>query len=243
MLAHHGVDIGLRHARKHLGWALDAAARPPVRRALCSRQHRQHVLTVDDPAVVQRRLVEAFDAFGGASGGVEVCGMRHRRISQRSRPPMRCSTHCRIPVIVVAPDGKVADANVAAEAFFEVSLPLLRRHILQDLVPFGSPLAHACRAGAPERCRGQRIQSRSRHAAQSRRSFGRSARRATGGAARLRGGDAAGAIDRRQDGSAAHPSRRGPFGDRARRHACARDQESAVRYSRRCAVAGAIGRG
>ena len=29
---------------------------------------------------------------------------------------------------------------MAAEAFFEVSLPLLRRHSLRDLVPFGSPL-------------------------------------------------------------------------------------------------------
>ena len=45
-----------------------------------------------------------------------------------------------LPVIVVAPDGKVADANVAAEAFSRSRLPLLRRHILQDLVPFGSPL-------------------------------------------------------------------------------------------------------
>jgi two-component system, NtrC family, nitrogen regulation sensor histidine kinase GlnL len=44
------------------------------------------------------------------------------------------------PVIVVAADGKVVDANVAAEAFFEVSLPLLRRQSLRDLVPFGSPL-------------------------------------------------------------------------------------------------------
>jgi two-component system nitrogen regulation sensor histidine kinase GlnL len=44
------------------------------------------------------------------------------------------------PVIVVSADGKVADANVAAEAFFEVSLALLRRHLLHDLVPFGSPL-------------------------------------------------------------------------------------------------------
>ena len=44
------------------------------------------------------------------------------------------------PVIVVSADGKVADANVAAEAFFEVSLPLLRRYLLHDLVPFGSPL-------------------------------------------------------------------------------------------------------
>jgi two-component system, NtrC family, nitrogen regulation sensor histidine kinase GlnL len=44
------------------------------------------------------------------------------------------------PVIVVAADGKVSDANAAAEAFFEVSLPLLRRHSLRELVPFGSPL-------------------------------------------------------------------------------------------------------
>src|SRR5271170_4515315 len=44
------------------------------------------------------------------------------------------------PVIVVSPDGQVADANVAAEAFFEVSLSHLRRHLLRELVPFGSPL-------------------------------------------------------------------------------------------------------
>lgn len=44
------------------------------------------------------------------------------------------------PVIMVAPDGKIAEANVAAEAFFEVSMLLLRRHALRDLVPFGSPL-------------------------------------------------------------------------------------------------------
>jgi two-component system nitrogen regulation sensor histidine kinase GlnL len=44
------------------------------------------------------------------------------------------------PLIMVSADGKVADANVAAEAFFEVSAPLLRRHLLRDLVPFGSPL-------------------------------------------------------------------------------------------------------
>jgi two-component system nitrogen regulation sensor histidine kinase GlnL len=44
------------------------------------------------------------------------------------------------PVIVVAADGRIAHANVSAEAFFEMSLPLLRRHSLGDLVPFGSPL-------------------------------------------------------------------------------------------------------
>jgi two-component system, NtrC family, nitrogen regulation sensor histidine kinase GlnL len=45
-----------------------------------------------------------------------------------------------LPVIMVGADGKIADANVAAESFFEVSVPLLRRQMLRDLVPFGSPL-------------------------------------------------------------------------------------------------------
>ena len=45
-----------------------------------------------------------------------------------------------LPVIMVAADGKIADANVAAETFFEVSAALLRRYALIDLVPFGSPL-------------------------------------------------------------------------------------------------------
>jgi two-component system, NtrC family, nitrogen regulation sensor histidine kinase GlnL len=45
-----------------------------------------------------------------------------------------------LPVIIVAGDGKIADANVAAETFFEVSAPLLRRYRLTDLVPFGSPV-------------------------------------------------------------------------------------------------------
>src|ERR1051325_2545814 len=45
-----------------------------------------------------------------------------------------------LPVIIVTADGKVADANVAAESFFESSVVLLRRQQLRDLVPFGSPL-------------------------------------------------------------------------------------------------------
>jgi len=44
------------------------------------------------------------------------------------------------PVLVVGSDGRVSDANVAAESFFEMSVSLLRRHAMRDLVPFGSPL-------------------------------------------------------------------------------------------------------
>ena len=45
-----------------------------------------------------------------------------------------------LPVVVVASDGKIVDANVAAEAFFDVSVPVLKRHSLRELIPFGSPL-------------------------------------------------------------------------------------------------------
>lgn len=44
------------------------------------------------------------------------------------------------PVIQIGPDDKIVDANMAAEAFFESSIQLLRRQSLKDLVPFGSPL-------------------------------------------------------------------------------------------------------
>jgi two-component system nitrogen regulation sensor histidine kinase GlnL len=45
-----------------------------------------------------------------------------------------------LPVIIVGATGSIADANVAAESFFEASALLLRRQLLRDLVPFGSPL-------------------------------------------------------------------------------------------------------
>jgi two-component system, NtrC family, nitrogen regulation sensor histidine kinase GlnL len=44
------------------------------------------------------------------------------------------------PVFMVAADGRIANANSAAEAFFDASMALLRRQRLDDLVPFGSPL-------------------------------------------------------------------------------------------------------
>jgi len=45
-----------------------------------------------------------------------------------------------LAVVVIGPEGKINDANVAAEDFFDMSVALLRRHPLRDLVPFGSPL-------------------------------------------------------------------------------------------------------
>jgi tRNA-dihydrouridine synthase B len=64
MLGHYGRDIGLKHARKHLGWALDVAAAIARVPAHGLKIHRSAVLTAIDPATVLRRLAEAFDAFG-----------------------------------------------------------------------------------------------------------------------------------------------------------------------------------
>ena len=67
MLAHHGLGIGLRHARKHLGWALDTAAATAGAPAHLLKAQRNRVLTATEPAIVLRRLSEAFDAFGAGS--------------------------------------------------------------------------------------------------------------------------------------------------------------------------------
>jgi two-component system nitrogen regulation sensor histidine kinase GlnL len=44
------------------------------------------------------------------------------------------------PVISIAPNDYIVEANAAAEAFFESGLQVLRRHTLQEFVPFGSPV-------------------------------------------------------------------------------------------------------
>jgi nifR3 family TIM-barrel protein len=63
MLAHHGLRIGLKHARKHLGWALDvAAATAGVARDTLKRW-RGSVLTSESAADARSRLAEAYDAF------------------------------------------------------------------------------------------------------------------------------------------------------------------------------------
>ena len=64
MLAHHGISIGRRHARKHLGWALDAAAETAGAPAMLLKAHRHRVLTAEEPGAVRRHLAEAYDALG-----------------------------------------------------------------------------------------------------------------------------------------------------------------------------------
>jgi tRNA-dihydrouridine synthase len=59
--AHYGLRIGLRHARKHLGWALDVAAQCSRAQASTIKAWRQKILTSEDAAGVHRSLQDAFD--------------------------------------------------------------------------------------------------------------------------------------------------------------------------------------
>jgi tRNA-dihydrouridine synthase B len=63
MLAHHGLRTGLKHARKHLGWALDAAAASAGIAVETLKRWRGAVLTSETPADARARLEQAYDAF------------------------------------------------------------------------------------------------------------------------------------------------------------------------------------
>jgi nifR3 family TIM-barrel protein len=67
LLSHHGRAIGGRHARKHLGWALDAAAETAGASDAMLKVHRGHVLTAEHPAEVRLRLTIAYAAFAAAA--------------------------------------------------------------------------------------------------------------------------------------------------------------------------------
>jgi tRNA-dihydrouridine synthase B len=63
MLEHHGLRIGLKHARKHLGWALDAAAASAGIAPDMLKRWRHSVLTSETAADARSRLRTAYDAF------------------------------------------------------------------------------------------------------------------------------------------------------------------------------------
>jgi tRNA-dihydrouridine synthase B len=63
VLSHYGLRIGLKHARKHVGWALEIAAQYSRAPAATLKNWRQTILTSDQPASVHRSLQNAFDDF------------------------------------------------------------------------------------------------------------------------------------------------------------------------------------
>jgi len=63
LIQHHGVRIGRRHARKHLGWALDCAAETAGVAPDHLKLHRGRVLTAEAPTDAMRLLSQAYDDF------------------------------------------------------------------------------------------------------------------------------------------------------------------------------------
>ena len=59
----YGARIGLKHARKHLGWALEIAAECSRVPAATLKSWRQKILTSEDPHRVHRSLQDAYDDF------------------------------------------------------------------------------------------------------------------------------------------------------------------------------------
>jgi tRNA-dihydrouridine synthase B len=63
VLEHYGVRVGLRHARKHLGWALNVAADAAGVSMENLTRWRQTVLTSEQPSDVKKSLGDAYDDF------------------------------------------------------------------------------------------------------------------------------------------------------------------------------------
>ncbi|MBR0700862.1 tRNA dihydrouridine synthase DusB [Bradyrhizobium diazoefficiens] len=59
----YGFRVGLKHARKHLGWALDVAAEASGASVEKLKSWRQKILTSEDPRLVHQSLEDAFDDF------------------------------------------------------------------------------------------------------------------------------------------------------------------------------------
>ena len=83
MLSHHGRASGRRHARKHLGWALDAAAETARASEALLKAHRARVLTADDPAAVRRHLADAYVDFASAASAMRSPGWPQQSGSER----------------------------------------------------------------------------------------------------------------------------------------------------------------
>jgi tRNA-dihydrouridine synthase len=67
--SHYGLRIGLRHARKHLGWALEIAAQCSRAPAAALKIWRQKILTAENPHGVHRSLEDAYDDFAWSAAG------------------------------------------------------------------------------------------------------------------------------------------------------------------------------
>jgi len=62
-LSHYGTELGVRCARKHIGWALAAGAFSAGRDAQVATLWRQRLLRLEKPSEVKAGIADAFDDF------------------------------------------------------------------------------------------------------------------------------------------------------------------------------------
>ena len=127
--------IGVRVARKHLDWYLEAAGivlEKPVRAALLNSEERRRGAG-HDPLDLCRQLE--------TGGMMEVAHGLSTAVLQALPQP----------VIVCGEDLSIIFVNYAAEAFFGASLSVLTRQKLDDIIAFGSPIVGLVKAVAERR--------------------------------------------------------------------------------------------
>src|SRR5262249_54984219 len=91
MLRHYGERIAVRHARKHLAWALEAATATARLSPDVIEDVRTRILTAERPGDVLQGLSAAYDALAWrAAAGIAPSSPRCRAVR-----PTRCSTHFR----------------------------------------------------------------------------------------------------------------------------------------------------
>jgi tRNA-dihydrouridine synthase B len=65
LISEYGIDVGVRHARKHLSWGLEVAAGRAGGRPENFMRARSRVLTAEHPSEVRQLLADAFASLAG----------------------------------------------------------------------------------------------------------------------------------------------------------------------------------
>ena len=140
MLEFYGADLGLRMARKHLGWYMEDAGTPAAL--------RRAVLTARDPAEVLARLPEAL-AGGTAEPAHPPAGPNGPRHEDR-RMSLYDAIWASLPVpaFMIDAEGAILDANAAAETFLNASARSLVGAPVFDRITIDAPLDDAFRGCA-----------------------------------------------------------------------------------------------
>ena len=130
--------LGLRNARKHIGWYLEKSGRA----ADTVKAWRRQLCTENDPARVLARsgLLLRRHARGGRMSKTATATPHAPAAARRPVEHDLLLMALPHPIIVLAEENRIIYANSAAEAFLSSGIALLKRIKLDEVVAFGCPL-------------------------------------------------------------------------------------------------------